>query len=163
MPASTAHAGAPAAAPASRRAVPERLAALGRATSITRVEVAAVVLCLTLAALTLLFPSTPTYDPWSWIVWGRQILHGSLDTVEGPSWKPLPIVFTVPVSLFGDAAPSLWLGIARAPERRPRRAGGSSPPPRGGATSSRRSPWSAASSAAGWASSPGFWPPSSSS
>src|SRR3954452_4606677 len=114
MPASTAHAGAPAAAPASRRAVPERLAALGRATSITRVELAAIVLCLTLAALTLLFPSTPTYDPWSWIVWGRQITHGSLDTVEGPSWKPLPIIFTVPFSLFGDAAPSLWLVIARA-------------------------------------------------
>src|SRR3954451_3467492 len=114
MPASTAHAGAPAAAPGSGRVVTQRPAAGGRATSITRVELAATVLCLTLAALTLLFPSTPTYDPWSWIVWGRQILHGSLDTVEGPSWKPLPIFFTVPFSLFGGAAPALWLVIARA-------------------------------------------------
>src|SRR3954465_6017184 len=103
MPASTAHAGAPAAAPGSRRAVTERLAALGRATSITRVEVAPVVLCLTLAGPTLLFPSTPTYDPWSWIVWGRQILHGSLDTVEGPSWKPPPIAFPGPFPLLRGA------------------------------------------------------------
>ncbi|HYZ71126.1 MAG TPA: hypothetical protein VE528_05655, partial [Thermoleophilaceae bacterium] len=25
---------------------------------------------VSLAALSLLLPSTPTYDPWAWIVWG---------------------------------------------------------------------------------------------
>ena len=30
--------------------------------------------CLAVAALTLLFPSTPTYDPWAWILWGREIV-----------------------------------------------------------------------------------------
>src|ERR671924_355611 len=33
----------------------------------------------------------------------------------GPSWKPLPILFTVPFSLLGDdLAPYLWVWIARA-------------------------------------------------
>src|SRR5690348_4389011 len=27
---------------------------------------------LAIAALTLLLPSAPTYDPWSWIIWGRE-------------------------------------------------------------------------------------------
>ena len=71
--------------------------------------------CLALSALTLLFPSTPTYDPWAWIMWGREILHLDLVTDGGPSWKPLPVLFTTPFSLFGaEAAPDLWLWIARA-------------------------------------------------
>ena len=38
-----------------------------------------------------------------------------LSTTSGPSWKPLPILFTTPFALFGDdAAPNLWLVIARA-------------------------------------------------
>jgi len=69
--------------------------------------------CLALAALTLLLPSTPTYDPWAWIVWGREITQLDLVTTDGPSWKPLPALFTVPFALFGDAAPSLWLVVAR--------------------------------------------------
>ncbi len=80
-----------------------------------RRRVAFVVLaCLAGAALTLLAPSSPTYDPWSWIVWGREILHLDLMTTSGPSWKPLPMVFIVPFSLLGSAAPALWLVIARA-------------------------------------------------
>ena len=54
--------------------------------------------CLGLAALSLLTPSTPTYDPWAWIIWGREIAHFDLSTVEGPSWKPLPVFFTTPFS-----------------------------------------------------------------
>jgi len=69
---------------------------------------------LGLAALTLLFPSTPSYDPWAWIIWGREVVHLSLLTDPGPSWKPLPILFTAPFALFGDSAPDLWLIIARA-------------------------------------------------
>ena len=69
---------------------------------------------LVLAALTLLLPSTPTYDPWAWIIWGREIIEGDLVTTTGPSWKPLPMLFTVPFALFGDAAPDLWMWIARA-------------------------------------------------
>jgi hypothetical protein len=76
--------------------------------------VALVLGCLALAALSLLLPSTPTYDPWAWIVWGREVMHLDLSTVGGPSWKPLPVLFTAPFSLLGDAAPDLWLVVARA-------------------------------------------------
>ncbi len=69
---------------------------------------------LVLAALSLLLPSAPTYDPWAWIVWGREVAHLDLNTVAGPSWKPLPVVFTTVFSVFGSAAPDLWLVIARA-------------------------------------------------
>jgi hypothetical protein len=70
--------------------------------------------CVAIAALTLLFPSAPTYDPWSWIIWGREIAHLDLVTSQGPSWKPLPVLFTTVFSLFGSWAPDLWLVVARA-------------------------------------------------
>ena len=69
---------------------------------------------LVVAAFSLLIPSTPSYDPWAWLVWGREIVHLNLQTTGGPSWKPLPMIFTIPFSLFGGAAPDLWLVIARA-------------------------------------------------
>jgi hypothetical protein len=28
--------------------------------------------------------SQPTYDPWAWIIWGREITQGALDTSLGP-------------------------------------------------------------------------------
>ena len=64
--------------------------------------------------LTLALGGAPTYDPWAWIIWGREIVEGNLDTTSGPSWKPLPMFFTVPFALFGDAAPDLWMWVARA-------------------------------------------------
>jgi hypothetical protein len=71
--------------------------------------------CLALSALSLLFPSTPTYDPWAWLLWGREILSLDLVTEGGPSWKPLPVLFNIPFSVFGEGvAPYLWLWIARA-------------------------------------------------
>jgi hypothetical protein len=71
--------------------------------------------CLALAALSLTLPSVPTYDPWAWIIWGREVAHGELITTTGPSWKPLPVIFTTPFSLAGDdGAPLLWLVVARA-------------------------------------------------
>jgi hypothetical protein len=71
--------------------------------------------CLAVAALTLLLPSTPTYDPWAWILWGREITHLDLVTDGGPSWKPLPILFTTVFSLVGhDVAPYLWVVVGRA-------------------------------------------------
>ena len=75
-----------------------------------------IAVCLVVAALTPgLLPSTPTYDPWAWILWGREIAHLDLVTEGGPSWKPLPMLFTTPFSVFGDdVAPYLWLIVARA-------------------------------------------------
>jgi len=75
----------------------------------------ALAVCLVLSAFTLLAPSTPTYDPWAWIMWGREIGQLDLVTTGGPSWKPLPVVFTTFFSIFGsEAAPLLWLWVARA-------------------------------------------------
>jgi hypothetical protein len=74
-----------------------------------------VIVTLAVGALSLLIPSTPSYDPWSWLVWSRQIVHGHLTiTSGGTSWKPLPMIFTIPFALFGKAAPDLWLVVARA-------------------------------------------------
>ena len=71
--------------------------------------------CLALAALSLVEVSAPTYDPWAWIVWGREITQLDLVTTDGPSWKPLPVLFTTPFALLGDGvAPALWLVVARA-------------------------------------------------
>ncbi len=77
-----------------------------------RYRVALAVLGLT--ALTFLAPAAPTYDPWAWIIWGREIVHLDLSTVAGPSWKPLPVLLTTPFSLFGGLAPDMWLFVARA-------------------------------------------------
>jgi hypothetical protein len=68
---------------------------------------------LVIAAFSLLFRSTPSYDPWAWLVWGREIVHFDLQTTGGPSWKPLPVIFTTLFAPFGKAAPDLWLVIAR--------------------------------------------------
>lgn len=76
---------------------------------------AVVAACVALAAVSLLGPWQPTYDPWAWLLWGRQITGGELDTTGGPSWKPLTVLCTTVFSLFGDeAAPRLWLVVARA-------------------------------------------------
>src|ERR1700722_2959609 len=74
----------------------------------------AVVACFALAALSAaILPTVPSYDPWSWIVWGREVSDPHLSFVVGggPSWKPLPLIFTTVFGLFGGAAPTLW-GIA---------------------------------------------------
>ena len=62
-------------------------------------------------------PTVPSYDPWSWISWGREVVDPHLGFVisGGPSWKPLPWFFTIVYALFGTAAaPTLWVITARA-------------------------------------------------
>ena len=57
---------------------------------------------------------TPDFDPTAWLIWGEQLSNGELRTLGGPSWKPLPVLFTTPLALLGDtAAEWLWLVIAR--------------------------------------------------
>jgi len=75
---------------------------------------AGVAAALVLAAASLLLPYHPVYDPWAWLIWGRELAHGGLETASGPSWKPLPVLVCTPLSLLGDAAPASWLLIARA-------------------------------------------------
>jgi len=68
------------------------------------------------AALTLLAPHAPGYDPWAWLIWGRELAQGGLSTVDGPAFKPLPVLVDAGLwRLAGDeAAPGLWLLLARA-------------------------------------------------
>src|SRR5687768_10067656 len=68
----------------------------------------------TLAALSVLLPFEPVFDPWAWLIWGRDLAGGELDTSAGASWKPLPVFLTAPYSSAGEAAPELWLITARA-------------------------------------------------
>lgn len=68
---------------------------------------------LVLALLSLIPPSTATYDPWAWIVWGREVVHGDLNTIDGPSWKPLPVLVTSIAAVFGDVGPEVWVLVAR--------------------------------------------------
>jgi hypothetical protein len=74
--------------------------------------------CLALAGISLLLPSEPSYDPWAWLVWGRELAHGALDTGGGPSWKPLPVAFTTLVArlegLDEGLPAALWIVVARA-------------------------------------------------
>ena len=76
----------------------------------------ATLVCTALAAISAgVLPTVPSYDPWSWIVWGREVFdpHLSFFVGGGPSWKPLPVVFTAVFGLFGGAAPTLWVIAAR--------------------------------------------------
>ncbi|MBV8220710.1 MAG: hypothetical protein JO325_19780 [Solirubrobacterales bacterium] len=77
-----------------------------------------VLACLVLAAISAaVLPTVPSYDPWAWISWGREVTdpHLSFAISGGPSWKPLPVVFTTVWALFGSAAaPTLWVITARA-------------------------------------------------
>ncbi|HXV57372.1 MAG TPA: hypothetical protein VD704_05845, partial [Gaiellaceae bacterium] len=80
----------------------------------TRSLAAAALGCAAVAALSLLAPSTPTYDPWAWLVWGREVAALELDTSAGPAWKPLPVAVTSALAPLGEAAPEAWLFLARA-------------------------------------------------
>ncbi len=71
---------------------------------------------LALAVLSaFVLPTVPSYDPWSWIVWGREVTdpHISFFIGGGPSWKPLPFLFTTVYGVLGSAAPTLWVITAR--------------------------------------------------
>lgn len=77
-----------------------------------------IAVCLALGGLSLLLPSEPSYDPWAWMVWGRELALFDLDTNGGPSFKPLPVLVIAifsPLSKIDDGIPpDLWLVIARA-------------------------------------------------
>src|SRR5436305_1298502 len=57
---------------------------------------------LALSALSLLTPSTLTHDAWWWLIWGRDVLHLSLDTRAGSSWKPFPVLLSTLPELWGS-------------------------------------------------------------
>ena len=74
-----------------------------------------VLVCLGLAALSLsLIPAAPAYDPLMWLLWGRELAGGTIDTADGPAFKPLPVAVCALLAPLGSAAPGVWLVLARA-------------------------------------------------
>lgn len=55
----------------------------------------------------------PSYDPWAWLLWGREIADLRLSTAEGPAFKPLPVAIAVLLAPLGGAAPWLWVLMVR--------------------------------------------------
>jgi len=65
---------------------------------------------IVLSGIVILITGTrPGYDPYGWLDWGYQTLHGSLNLGGAPSWKPFTYIFDVPYSLFGHYALWLWM------------------------------------------------------
>lgn len=80
----------------------------------TRRSGAAVIACVALAAASLALPAALSFDPWAWLVWGREVGRLALDTTGGPSWKPLPVLVTTVLAPLGDLAIPAWIVLARA-------------------------------------------------
>ena len=72
-----------------------------------------VILGLALASLPLVDPA-PSYDPWAWLLWGREVAGGELSTVDGPAFKPLPVAACALLAPLGPAAVWLWVLLVRA-------------------------------------------------
>ena len=67
-----------------------------------------------LAAVSLRLPAIVGYDPWVWLIWGRELTRGTLSSDGTIAWKPLPVLVTALLAPFGEAAPQLWLLVSRA-------------------------------------------------
>ncbi len=76
-------------------------------------RVLAVVVGAALLSLLLVAPA-PSYDPWAWLLWGRELTAGELSTLEGPAFKPLPVAICALLAPLGAAAPWLWVLLVRA-------------------------------------------------
>ena len=74
----------------------------------------AILVILAAVASPLLGRAAPGYAPWTWVLWGREVAGGSLSTVAGPAFKPLPVAITTILAPLGGAAPWLWVLLARA-------------------------------------------------
>jgi hypothetical protein len=67
---------------------------------------------VSLLSLLLVAPA-PSYDPWAWLLWGREVAGGELSTLEGPAFKPLPVAVCALLAPLGSAAPWLWVLLVR--------------------------------------------------
>jgi hypothetical protein len=70
--------------------------------------------CIALAGVSLLLPSGPSYDPYQWLIWGRELAHLQLDTTgSGTSWKPLTALVAALLAPLGHAQPDAFLVVVR--------------------------------------------------
>ncbi len=73
-------------------------------------------LCALLAAISMVPLSQVTGpDPNAWMSWSYGLIRtGSIDFSFGPSWKPLPVLVTAPLSVAGPSfTAAVWLLIVR--------------------------------------------------
>jgi hypothetical protein len=62
----------------------------------------------------LLVDPAPSYDPWAWLLWGREVAGGELSTTDGPAFKPLPVAVCALLAPLGPSvAPWLWVLLVR--------------------------------------------------
>ncbi len=73
--------------------------------------VALAIVAISIAMIRIL-GTRPGYDPYGWMVWGYQTLHGSLNLGGAPSWKPFTYLFNVPYAIFGHYALWIWMTTA---------------------------------------------------
>src|SRR4051812_48737429 len=99
----------------SRRAPGSGLGARVRAVDVpTLAKVLFVLLCLACAIGIVVFPTYPNYDSYYALLWGKEVLHGTLPHFEGfrlPTEHPLAIAAGAVLSLFGDAGDRLWIAL----------------------------------------------------
>src|SRR3954471_16857805 len=72
------------------------------------------VLCVGAFIGYLVYPTYPNYDSAYSLLWGRELLDGtlpSLDAYGAPTQHPLAIVVGAVLSPLGDAAPRVWLAL----------------------------------------------------
>jgi hypothetical protein len=82
---------------------------LGARSPLVVVALTAVGLLLLSTVIIVWAKTRPGFDPFGWLVWGRQTVAGNLNTNAAPSWKPLPYLFTVPYGVFGHYQLWLWM------------------------------------------------------
>ena len=69
---------------------------------------------LAVAVVSLLPTRAPATDPTAWLIWGRELAHGTLTTTGGPSWKPLAVAVTTLLAPLGqEPAAAGWLVVSR--------------------------------------------------
>lgn len=95
---------------------PRRVSHNGALGARRRVALLALVLGIAAVGVSLALDRVVQFDPQGWLLWGREVTGSgmSFSTASYPSWKPLPFLFAVPLSVAGAAAPPLWLAIERS-------------------------------------------------
>jgi hypothetical protein len=96
-------------------AEPPAAAPSGRGSRLALIAFA--LLCLGFAIGFLVFPTYPVYDSYYSLLWGRELLHGSLPAFEGfryPTEHPLAIAAGAVLSIFGHVGDRMWVALMLA-------------------------------------------------
>ena len=75
------------------------------------------VLCVVVAVGFFVYPTYPNYDSYYSLLWGRELLDGTKPVFEGfrvPTEHPLAIAVGALLSLVGESADRVWVGMCFA-------------------------------------------------